>query len=611
MFLKKTRILGTLIVLTLIVSLLGGCGKKESVDSSNVGKDGKVATKRLHLTMWSAQDTDYIASEVPKKNIVKSWLTKETNVDLDNIFGNGGGSLDSKLTQLLAADNLPHMLRTNALTHLAKLNEAEKLWTLTPEMMQEYAPNVWEKIPDYMWEQATVNGKIMGIPFNLGVQKGINDNISEKLYDAASLPNSDAMFAAHTSVWVRDDILKKIYPEAKTYDELVELLNEKNEPIGEEIMDVPIKTTEDYVDFFYKIKELELKEGDKPVYAFGYNGGDNWMALSFFGADLMGYRGHFYTGSWDPINERVRMNLLEPIFKESALVQNRLIRDRVFEPESLVHTQAQFVEKVKNGLYACAILSYVGQPDIINKELKDAGKDFQYRPLYTQIPNKKEYPDYNERPTWYDMVGLLKTIKEEDLPQVLNWIDVQFTDEFEDVYYWGTKEEGLYTEENGKRKFKDEKFNKYFVDMDTSKSNLSEFDGLANDQCTVYTRFMLQSEYYPVVYNDNIKYLPTNMSGFKFKMSSPHVKDLKYFPPAHPWSPEFSEIPELQEFWNARQQWEDPFKLVFVAKSDEEFNEKWQKATDTLKSITDIDKMLDQMTEIAKKEADKLKELNK
>ena len=46
------------------------------------------------------------------------------------------------------------------------------------------------------------------------------------------------------------------------------------------------------------------------------------------------------------------------------------------------------------------------------------------------------------------------TLSDEEMYQVLNWINVQYTDEFEQIMFWGPESEGLYTtDENGKRVF--------------------------------------------------------------------------------------------------------------------------------------------------------------
>ena len=64
-------------------------------------------------------------------------------------------------------------------------------------------------------------------------------------------------------------MLHRFYPEAKTYDELCELVEERNAPIGDELLDIPINSTEEFIKFMYDIKNADLKEGSKKIYATG------------------------------------------------------------------------------------------------------------------------------------------------------------------------------------------------------------------------------------------------------------------------------------------------------------------------------------------------------
>ncbi len=58
-----------------------------------------------------------------------------------------------------------------------------------------------------------------------------------------------------------------------------------------------------------------------------------------------------------------------------------MIRDNLIDPESLVHTDAQYKEKVLNGQYAIASLSSIEHPPFINAELEKNGASFRYRPF--------------------------------------------------------------------------------------------------------------------------------------------------------------------------------------------------------------------------------------
>ena len=183
--------------------------------------------------------------------------------------------------------------------------------------------------------------------------------------------------------------------------------------------------------------------------------------------------------------------------------------------------------------------------------------------------------------------------------QALNWVNEQYTSEFEEVYNWGSKEDGLYVEENGQRHFTDEKFTRYFIESDKSALVVNDAKGLAGSSGKLYVIPCRYSKWTPDIYVGYKKYSPTVTSGFRFPVDSDHVKNVKLAPPCEAYSSEFSAIPEVVTYWNARENWETAVKKVFAASKDE-FDAKWESAMTTLNGIVDVSEMERKMTEIAK-----------
>ncbi|MBE7040653.1 MAG: hypothetical protein E7400_01655 [Ruminococcaceae bacterium] len=593
------KLVSMAMVLCLSAAILAGCGGDKP---SNVSEDGTFS-KRLDLTVWSTQGSDFVAPVTAKDNLVEKWLIDKTNVRIKNAYGNGGGQWESVLARLIAGDNFPELVACGGgqgPVHFGKIAEADKIWELTPEMLKTYAPDIWEKVPAEMWERIKVNGKIYGIPYNF--PKTADEEFADHLsaYQREDAAMSEAV-SVGTDLWIRDDILKMLYPEAKTWDELVALLNEKNEPIGDEIYDVPIESTEDLVKLFRDIKDLNLKVGERPVYAFGYSSVDCWVPYTQLGAQMAGYVGRNYITTWDTEKKEIVLPLLGDTIKEVALTQNRLIREKVFDPESLVIPTAQFKEKLLNGEYAVAVLSSVDHPPYINETLEKAGKPYRYRPLYTNVPAMKGYGPVKTPTTWGSAVGILKTVKEEDIPQVLNWMNIQFTDEWEEVRYWGPKEAGLYKDnEDGTREFLNDELNKKYIRGESHSLNEEDCYGLYGNAGLFSMSFMVTGKYEPKAYNDVRTFVLVPSAGGRLSADSPLRQKAVEAPPFDAWSAEYAELETVSDFWSSRSQWEDPFKLVLAAESDEEFEKKWNSAVENLKKTTDLDKMAKEMTEIAR-----------
>ncbi len=607
---KITRTLSLLVCLIMMVSIFASCGDKGG--AKPVFENGKyVPQEELEITVWQTQGTDF-TSKVQENSVVKKWLEDTTKVKIKNAYGNDGGQWDAKLTKLVAGNNLPEIVACGAYqgpAHFSKLNQLGQVWELTPEMLKKYAPNVWARVPEKYWEGIKVDGKILGIPYAATeISEKTHPNATEKELETIrtlyKTPYNDVTIAGINTLWVRDDILNMIYPETMSYEEVLKLLEEKGEPIGEELLDTPIYTTQDYIDFMYKIKELNLKEGGKTVYPFGYSGGDNWSALAWLGADMYGYKGHNYTGSWNDVEKKIEIPLVGDVIREAAKTQNQMLADKVIDPESMAHTSGQAKEKILNGLYAIAPIDGVGTASEINKSLEMQGKKFRYRPLYTQVERLEQYGAYEEDQMWMSSLCILKTASENELYQILNWIDVQFSDEYESVKYWGPEDAGLYEEdENGIRRFKDERFTKYFIEGDTSVLKEEETLGLAGSPGTVGGLFAVSaaqgSRWDPKVHQNYIKYTPMPRSGFKFKDDSEHVKSVKLYPPCQGWSSVYADIPEVVTFWAEREQWENMFKVAMAAPT-KDFDKKWDEAVKSLNKIVDIKTLEEKMTEIAR-----------
>ncbi len=611
------------ICITACVCMLASCGK--GGDSEVLFQDGEyIPQDDLKITVWNTQGTDYTAKSLDK-NVVEDWLVNKTKVKVKNVYGNDGGQWDAKLSKLVAGDNLPEIITCGAFqgpAHFAKLDELKQVWELTPDMLQKYAPNVWNRVPKEYWEAISVKGKILGIPFSNDVNKVTNPDASDEEIDTIKtlykVPDNDVMIDNIQTLYIRDDILKMFYPEAKTFTELKAILEERNEPIGEELLDIPIYTTEEYIDFMYKLKDANLKEGDKTVYPFGYTGGDNWCALAWLGADMYGYKGHSYTGSWNDVKQEIQIPLVSDIVKTAAKTQNQMLADRVIDPESMTHTSAQAEEKILNGLYAIAPINGVSDLITVNDSLEKQGKSFRYRPFYTQVPHKEEYSPFEEETMWTESLCILKTVSENQLYQILNWLNVQFSDEWDSVRNWGPEEAGLYTvDENGKRHFKDERFTAFYVNGDNSALKAEETLGLGGPEVLGYKTGGLfsvcsttKSKWTPNVHLKQIIFKPAPNSGFKFKNDSEHVKSVKLYPPCQGWSSIYADIPEVVTFWAERDQWENMFKVALAAPVSE-FDTKWDNAVQGLNKIVDIHTMEQKMTEIARPIADILADANK
>ncbi len=609
---KKTLTL--ILAAVLSVGILGGCGAKKETEIKQDANGKYVPEKMLELTVWETQGEDYAKKQVKKENIVAQWLEEKTKVKIDNIYGNDGGLWDTKLDKLVAGDNLPDIVHCGAFqgsVHFKTIDEYKAVYHLTPELLQKYAPNLWARTPAEYWEKLSVDGKILGIPLVLPTKRESFPNISDETWNIIEQNmgyDTDVTVESYAFLWIRDDVLKMIYPDAMSYDDMVKMLEETGKPLSDAMLDIPIHSTQEFIDFMYKIQKLGLKEDGKTVYPFGYAGGDNWLALCRLGADMYGYKHHYYTSSWNSKKQKMEIPLVHDVIKAAAKTQNQMLADKVIDPESFAHTNAIYKEKILNGNYAIVSIDYAGKASDINAEIEKAGKSFRYRPFITQVPAHEEYGPYTEDVLWQESICLINSLSEAEVIQILNWIDVQYSDEFEQIRVWGPPEAGLYTEnEEGKRVFKDERFNEYFIEGKKD-NGLTEEErmGLGEDNYSLMKIVPANiNPWRPSLLHNKMIYTPDAGSGFKFTPDSEHVKVVKKYPPAQVWSAVYADIPEVSTYWGEREQWESQFTMAIVTTPDK-FETKWQEAVDYLNSVVDIATLENKMTEVAKPLAEAL-----
>ena len=605
------RTLALLVSVVLIVCcVFTGCNKNEK--NTTIDEHSEyIPTEELSVELWYTQGTDFVSGNGIPDDVVKKWVEEQTMVIIDNIYGNDGGQWDTKLSRLVAGDNLPHMIICDAgqgPSHFAKLQENDLIWEITDEMLEKYAPNYLRRVEKEALEEFKIDGKLYGLPFNQKATSVTTPGIDEETLKNVSEYIEGVTADDQIALWIRDDILKMIYPECKSWEE-IEKIAKEGKPIADICYDIPIYTKEDLVEFFYKIKELNLTtENNKPVYAFGYSGGDNWEALTYLGAYMEGYAPYNYAAAWNSKTQEMTVPLVSDMCKAAVKTQNEMIRDKVIDPESLVHTIDIYKEKALNGQYAIFAPGFAGYIENINPMLKEQNAPYRMRPFVVNIPNNEEYIPTKEKENaggWESSVCFTKTVSEKELVQLLNYVNVCSSEEFDEVFWWGPEEAGLYKEENGMRTYVDERFNERFINGDVGALDDKLTRGISMSASTTGMFYITpveakQNEFAPTIYNRTFK-LPIYSAVIKFTEDSPHAVT-QTGPTTSVWASQYAAIPECVTYWANREKWENAFKIVFTASTDEDFEKKWDEAVKTLESVVDVEEMEKKMTAVAREE---------
>lgn len=584
---KKCMVM--LLALLLLVSC-AGCGKKTS-ETGNVGNGYNVNEmgnevedsselpdwqgEKLELTMWYGQGTG-----APNKNkkstndVVTPEIYRVTGVKYsEDSFDNGGELMDAKISKLMAANEWPDVVVNPERAVLEKMINADMVYDLT-ELIPKYCPNITKLMQqggDHPYfESERSDGKLYHLVTSASIQY-MDPDIDSNLLARVQTPVDPIGY-----VYVRDDILKQLYPQAKTQKEIEEMFLEKGKFEKEDILDVTFKTKDEFFDFLYKIKDLNVKEGNRKVYPFYVADGiDNWSLLTCMG-NIYGYNMNKqscnYFTYWDKETKQIEYMFNKPFFKEVLKDWTKLVQDDVASPDSLIDNRAAFEEKINNGQYA--VIYGQQTPDL--EVLNSAGKTYQYRKVYIDIPANSDKFLFNQLMNSGDRYAILKkNISEDQLPQVLRYFDFMLSKAGQRLSYWGPKSAGLFTEKNGVRKFTD------------AELEAESVYGEAHDKKVYYNLESAAWPGYPIsdsleqpklVYNYEPK---ASMTNRYFSMGAVEVPELIQSKGGFIWEFDGYGIDGVSKFWASRQAFESALTKIFIAKNDEEFEEYYQTMLDT------------------------------
>lgn len=575
---------------------LSGCGKKKQTAAEVTGDlqiiDFNQYKDADDVPDWNGEKlnlkyfVDGLSSvtnrgEISPDDVVTPEIGRITGVTLDpsEAMDLGESSWDAKIAQMIAANDWPDLAKN--IPDLEGLIDRDSLWRLD-ELIEKYCPNLYKLFgpesdsygPEWKAQMERYGGVYaicMGTGWNLlpieeFYEKGIYDMTEEEMKNIRG--NKEHAYGDFS---VREDILLKLFPDAHSNAELEQIYNERGYFTEDEIFDVPINSTEDFVKLLYDIKDLGLKDGKNEVYPFyTHNGGDNWYALVNMG-QVWGYYRHtgaIYYSYFDLEDNEMKFTLKEDWFKDIVKTYNKMIRDGVASKESLVDTETIFKEKLNNGRYI--VTNYPNIPT----EAELGGK-YRYRTVYQKygvMDDKVLFPASVD--TLSGKYSIFKeNLTETQAIQVLRMLDFLASNPGQKLQVWGPRKAGLYTEdENGNLAYTDEALKNEMVNSSNYPKDVTFKYNIGNKSWPAYPSVGV-NQYNPYRYYGRettwkSAYTPAALEGF----------ELKTTPSRYTYMYEnyiFNDIPGFRDFWNKREAFENALLKTFAADSEEEFEKRY------------------------------------
>ena len=373
---------------------------------------------------------------------------------------------------LIAGNNLPEVITQSYFPPQVDgqqvLVDAGKVWDFHDmDFLMEMFPNFTSRIEEYgdleTWyaNEATYNDTHIRITGNIEAKafSDLMESMKGTRFAMEAGPRIDLY-----GKMLRDDILKMIYPNARSGAEQEQWFLDEFDPAnpGDPWSDIPIKSMDDLYNYMKKVKEIIDTKGledvvgrDKMIVAQLNVANGNPPSLMWSNISMYGYQ-------WvEPpfrVADKVYYNFQAPWVKGVLQWWNKCYNDGLLDPEVFVKQDTQLNEEIVRGRFA--IFPDWGLGPEARKFAKENGATFGYRQMDNTWPitTKSQYSDAsNEWVTYFQHFNaniITKAVKEEDLAQVCGWLDYHYSEEWDILTSWGPPE--FYTGEGNNRRFKPE-----------------------------------------------------------------------------------------------------------------------------------------------------------
>jgi len=511
---KGKRMLALLLAMTMCLSL-SACGKsgeeqssaaqesevaEESGDDESQADSGKNYWEMLdevsdtselpdwegeilEANVWFAFGTDFELGEIYDSNLPFKEVERVTGVRFvsDESFSNKGDSVDAAIPKLVASDGFPtYVKRLEQPTTVGRtLYDNGYLVDLTEYIEKGWLDQVEKWVPrehfDSAWAKCrTEDGKYYMIPDPqnlLNYYQGAGYD-RDGLFDVDYYNNyvqtpfsASGVMSMHT-VYVREDILKEMYPDVLSMDEIKQIYVEEGEFTEEQIFDVPLSSKDDFFSMLRDVKGLLDSgnytglDGKEMEVTYGPNTDlDAWQLMDALPKMINGFGiGANYVTMMDRNAENesdlfVR-SIDNDVYKEWIKDLNTLVNEDVIAKNSFVDNAAAFNEKIRNGHYA---VIYGGSIDTFAFTID--GGDWVYRPVWIKEEVNPNFGGTISEALVYASGIFNKDYTEEQIEQLVHCVNYLYSEVGVHNFITGPESAGLVTvNEDGTRTITEEGF---------------------------------------------------------------------------------------------------------------------------------------------------------
>ena len=468
---KLRQTLTSLMAVLLIASTISSCGNNPSESSESTGSETasgaesgtSSSTDPLRITavhIWNQSTEapqDNTLVELTKQNVTE-FVGREVEIEWVT-YPTGEQTIAQYVQMQDAAGTMPELcflldmpFDSEAMTYISS---KEIFHEFTADIINEKLPNYARRVEDYGFgvdeivnSNAFINdGKLWGLPvefradtFPALVEQGMREYPNYGYY------------------WVvmRDDILKMIYPDAKSEAELQDLYVEQGGKLTMEdfTADIPISNMEEMTEYLTQVKELGLTVGSNPVIPGALcssSESTGSLTNSLQTAVGLGWR---WPLIWvDPLEDSFYLRYSDEYYKPYIQWWNTLYNEGLIDPEIFIMKDDQYSAKAANGEYAVFNTSIPGALSAARELGKERGYGWRPFPVFYPVDMSVLNNQVQYNSTRTQQVFLSTKLQGEDLETIYKWLDYFMTEEADDIASWGSPD--WYEGEGADRRYKE------------------------------------------------------------------------------------------------------------------------------------------------------------
>ena len=439
----------------------------------------------LEINIWYAGGTtvheDYW--KVDENNVYWNEIERVTGIKVnwEECYDNGGNNIDAKLPMVIASGDLPTMIvghdiqnqmeemfENGYLVDLTQYYEAGYLDSLTEKWypMDVLDAQIYSKLRTEDGKYYKIQFKYDGVTEMYDIIEAAGYDIEE--YDAeyyntyGTTPKTRNNMVNYNCIWVRDDIVTALYPNALTMDEIEELYMNGATFTEEQIYDLGLEDMDDFIEFLYDVQDLIEsgnyvdKNGNKLNVTYGpHTETDNWTYATnlpnyidgMFGFDYFSYLNRNATDASD----LVKRTIDSEEYVEYLSKINALVRADIIAQDSMLDNSAMNNEKILNHRYAVTYYNNMSDE-------KGMGDGYRYRPIFVKGEVGEEIQAVSAKSLSSYMGIFADGLKDEEVEQIVHMINYVNSVVGLKCKAWGPASAGLFTvDANGTRTLTDEK----------------------------------------------------------------------------------------------------------------------------------------------------------